>query len=43
MSFQRKPCDGNKCSYSNIEVGGFSGFLMSSQYKFLEQVEKIES
>ena len=24
MSFQSKPCDGNKCSYSNIEVRSFS-------------------
>ena len=43
MSFQGEPCDGNKCSYSKIEVEGFSVFLMTSQYKFLVQVGKIES
>ena len=43
MSFQSEPCDGNKCSYSKIEFEGFSVFLMSSPYKFLEQVGKIES
>ena len=42
MSSQDKSCDGNNCSYLAIETGGFSMFLMSSQYTFLEQAGKIK-
>ena len=43
MSFQDKSCNGNKSSYLDIEIGGFSIFLISCQYKYLEQDGNIES